>query len=149
MKISNIPKLIEYTNEKLKDVDFNEGLYEVDFIVNANCDYLDNLIFDLDGGKYLWGQGCEEPMLAVENITLKKSDIAIIGSNKDTLRFTFNGITYIQFKAKELIDKINSYTEKINITVVGRGNINVWGGRQTPQILIDEIDISNCDINSF
>lgn len=88
-------------------------------------------------------------MLAVENITLKKSDIAIIGSNKDTLRFTFNGITYIKFKAKELIDKINSYTEKINITVVGRGNINVWGGRQTPQILIDEIDISNCDINSF
>jgi len=37
---NNVDKLVEYANEKLKDVNFNEGYYEADFVVQGNCSYL-------------------------------------------------------------------------------------------------------------
>jgi len=77
----------------------------------------------------------------IENITIDKKDISVIGTNKDTLKFSFNGITYIKFKAKELINEISTYDGKLNISAAGRGNINEWGGKRTPQILLEEIEI--------
>lgn len=141
IKITNIPKLTAYANEKLKDINFNEGFYEADFVVQGNCSYLNQLIDDLDRGRFLWGQGCEEPVIVIENITIDKKDITVIGTNKDTLKFSFNGITYIKFKAKELINEISTYNGKLNISAAGRGNINEWGGKRTPQILLEEIEI--------
>lgn len=146
LKNSNVEKLLNYCNVQLKDVDFNEGAYDVDFVVNGNCSYLKNLIFELEKGRGLFGQGNPEPVIAIENITLPQSKISIIGSNKDTVRFEYNGITYVKFKALKIIEELKNYN-KINITVIGRGNINEWGNRRTPQILID--DISFEEINEF
>lgn len=147
IKISNISKLYDYANEKLKDINFNEGFYEVDFIVNGNCSYLPNMIVDLDNGKYIYGQNCPEPVIAVNNITVDRNNIQIIGSNKDTLKITFNNIVYVKFKAQELIEELKQYQDKISLTIVGRGNLNEWGGRVTPQIFIDDIEIK--ELNEF
>ena len=141
LKKSNIPKLTEYANKALKDINFNEGFYEADFIVQGNCSYLSNMIEELDEGKTLWGQGCPEPIIIVEDIHIDAKNIEIIGANKDTLRFNFNGITYIKFKARTLIDEIFCYTGKLNIVAAGRGNINEWAGKRSPQILLEEIEI--------
>lgn len=149
IKVSNIPKLLQYANTKLANVDFNEGFYEADFIVQGNCSYLSDMIIELNKGKSIWGQGCSEPIIIVKNITIDTKDISVIGAYKDTLKFTFNGITYIKFKAKELIDKIFLYNGKLNITVAGRGNINEWGGKRTPQILLEEIEIKESDPYDF
>ena len=132
IKESNIPKLIDYANEKLKDVNFNEGFYEADFIVHGNCSYLADMIEDLERGRTLWGQHNDEPIIIVEDITIDSKDISIIGSYKDTVRFTFNGITYVKFKAKALIEELFLYNGKLNITAAGRGNINEWGGKRSP-----------------
>lgn len=140
---SKIDKLIQYANEKLKNINFNEGFYEADFIVKGNCSYLGSMIEDLDKGKKFFGQGNAEPIIIVENISLDKGNLQVIGSNKDTLKFSFNGVTYIKFKATKLINELNDYSNKLSITVAGRGNINEWGGNKTPQILIDEIEIKN------
>ena len=48
IKTTNIDKLINFANEQLKDINFNEGFYEADFIVNGNCSYLKDLIIDID-----------------------------------------------------------------------------------------------------
>lgn len=151
IKTNNIDKLLTYSNEKLKNIDFNEGFYEADFIVKGNSSILSKIIFDLEDGKGFWGQGCPEPVFVVENISVNKKDISIIGKNSDTLKFTFNGITYIKFKALETIDMIETFSDdlKLNITVAGKSNVNSWGGKQTPQILIDEIEFKEMAVEDF
>lgn len=75
--------------------------------------------------------------------------IQIIGQNKDTIRFNFNGITYIKFKAKKLIEELDAYRGKINMTVVGRPAVNRWNGTETPQIQIEEIEIKKNSAYDF
>lgn len=65
----------------------------------------------------------------------------IIGSNADTLRFTYNGTTFVKFKCKDLIEEIRYIKDEYFFNIIGRANINRWGGRETPQILIDELEI--------
>lgn len=138
---SNIEKLTNFMNTKLKDVNFNEGFYEVDFIANKDEDIRD-LIFDLNKGKALWGQGNEEAMILIENIEI--NDYSVIGSNKDTLKFTYNGVTYIKFKCKNLINTFNGQSLPMTVNVVGKAAVNEYKGFITPQILIEDIEIKNC-----
>lgn len=146
---SCIDKLNAYANEKLKDINFNEGFYEADFVVKGNCSYLGQLIKELDAGKALFGQGCKEPIIVVEDIPINPKEISVIGKNADTIRFTFNGITYIKFKATELIDELKTHSDKITISVAGRANVNRWGGRETPQIQIEEIEVKDTSKYDF
>jgi len=45
----------------------------------------------------------------------------------------FNGMTYMIFKAQDVIDEIKAFNNDIlNITCAGRANINKWGGRMVP-----------------
>lgn len=147
LKESNIDKLVKYANETLKDINFNEGFYEVDFDVNGNCSYLKTMIQELtEGGEY-WGQGCPEPLIYVKNINIDSSDISIKGQN--TVAFKFNDIEYIKFKDDELADLVNSFNGKININIVGHPQINEWMGRTTNQIRIEAIEINESNIYDF
>lgn len=149
IKVNDIPKLYEYANKELANINFNEGFYEADFVVNGNCSYLNDMILDLARGKDFYGQNCAEPIIISENITIDTAAIQTIGTNKDTLKFVFNDITYIKFKAKDLINELAQYNGKISITVAGKGNINSWGGKETPQIFIEEIEINEMDKYGF
>lgn len=149
IKVNDIPKLYEYANKELANINFNEGFYEADFVVNGNCSYLNDMILDLARGKDFYGQNCAEPIIISENITIDTATIQTIGTNKDTLKFVFNDITYIKFKAKDLINELAQHNGKISITVAGKGNINSWGGKETPQIFIEEIEINEVDKYGF
>lgn len=142
--VSNIDKLIQFANQKLADVDFNEGSYDVDFICKGKDDYISDLIFDLEPGSQYWGQGCPEPAIAITNISVPAAALSVIGQNKDTLRFNYNGITYVKFKCKKLIETLPTSGDLL-ISIVGRGNINKWAGRETPQIMIDDIEIKQLE----
>lgn len=141
LKNSNVDKLITYANNELKDIDFNEGFWEVDFIVNGNCSYLKDLIQELVDGKEYWGQGCPEALIAIENVTIDTKDFNFKGPERNTVAFNFNDIEYIKFKDDNLVNLISQYSGKINVTIVGVPQINEWGGRVTKQIQIKEIEI--------
>ena len=126
-------KLVDYANDKLKDVDFNEGFYEADFVVQGNYSEITNLVMDIGSQSKLWGQTSDEPVIIIENITIPKAQIQMIGSKKDTVKFVFNGMTYMIFKAQDIIDQISETPgDTLNITCAGRANINTWGGRTVP-----------------
>ena len=147
-----IDSLTNYSNDKLKDIDFNENYYEADFVVTGNCTYLSPLILDIASANTIWGQGNKKPIVISTDITIDVNDINICGSNNDTFRFTFNNITYIKFKASDLIEQIKPYKEKggkINITVAGECKINRWQNQELPQIGIKEIEIKECSVNDF
>lgn len=133
---------LEYADEKLKDVDFNENVYEVDLIVQGDNPYLSNIITSLGELSEIWGQGMEEPLIAIENIHLSKNDVQAIGAKGDTVKFTVNGITYIKFKDEDLLEKL---TENLtmNVTILGKANLNEFMGNITPQIFIENYEI--CD----
>ena len=81
-------------------------------------------------------------MIYIKDINLEKSDIQIIGSRADTLKFEKFGITYIKFFAKDMIEELNKYSS-IKLEIVGRANINEWMGRKTPQIMIENYEIKD------
>ncbi len=149
IKISNISKLYDYANKELANINFNEGFYEADFIVNGNCSYLNEMIFDLWKGKNIYGQNCPEPIIITQNLTIRPDNIKIIGAYKDTVKITFNNTTFMKFKAKELIEQLQNYPGGFIATIVGRPSVNSWNGTETPQILIEDIEINKIDNNTF
>ena len=151
LKKSNIDKLVDYANEKLADVDFNEGFWEVDFLVNGNCSYLSELIEELSDYNELWGQGNPEILIAVENININPKIITFRGEDNNTIAFTFNGIEYIKFKDDELTEILQDArkNDSINLTIVGTPQINTWGGKSTKQIQIKAVEVKETNIYDF
>lgn len=139
-KVSNKEKLIEYCNEKLKDIDFNEGVYSADFILGDDINKNTELIKDIYFNHSIFGQGCDEPLLVTEDISLTKNDIFIMGKTADTIKFTYKGIEYIQFRAKKLIKDIQNL-DTFTITVIGRAGLNTFMGQEKPQITIIDYNI--------
>lgn len=130
----------KYANEALKDIDFGENVYDVNFIRTAAEKDISNIIFDLDQYRYLYGQNIDEPLIYISDINLTKNDIQIIGKNADTVKFEKFGITYIKFHAKDLINELGLYNE-MRVELVGRPNVNEWMGNYTPQIMIEDLEV--------
>lgn len=131
-----------YANDKLKDIDFGENVYDVNFISSANNKELEKIVNDLGSYPQLWGQHNPEPLIYIKDINLTPNDIQIIGKNKDTVKFEKFGITYIQFHAKQLIEDLSNLND-IKMEIVGKANINKWMGRITPQVFIEGYEISD------
>lgn len=131
-----------YANEKLKDIDFSENVFNVNFCEFAAQDNLQELVMELGSATDIYGQGLPEPLIYVQDINLSSSDIEIIGKNKDTLKFTKFGITYIRFHAKDMIEDLSKYSN-MKINLVGKANINEWMGNVTPQIFIEEYEVED------
>ena len=138
----NLDKFFSYSNDSLKDVELGEKCYSVNFIRDAMDNDIDNLIRDVGEYGYIWSNQNDEPTLYIDNIILSTNEIQIIGTNRDTVKFIKNGITYIKFKANELIDELSGMKDII-MKIVGRCNINEWNGIKSPQIIIDDYEIIN------
>lgn len=82
-------------------------------------------------------------MIAITNLVVLPNEIKVIGKNKDTLRIEKNGITYIKFRAKDLIEELKSFSNEMDITLVGRPNINTWLGQELPQIFIVDMEVQD------
>ena len=143
---------INAMNHILKDVEY-DSTYRVDFIVDVE-DVSVKLITDLGRFEDIICQGIEEPMLAIENISLAKDCFEIFGKNEDTVSFMIDEIKYIQFKCKEgnpLYDWIqNAWDENDSVTfnIVGKPSINEYNGVRTPQIIIEDVVVISSDSNS-
>lgn len=136
----NLDKFFSYSNDSLKDVELGEKCYSVNFIRDAMDNDIDNLIRDVGKYEYIWSNQNDEPTLYIDNIILSTNEIQIIGTNRDTVKFIKNGITYIKFKANELIDELSGM-KNIIMKIVGRCNINEWNGIKNPQIIIEDYEI--------
>lgn len=130
-------------NDILRDVEY-DSTYRVDFIMDVD-DITVKIVTDLARLEDIIGQGIEEPMLAIENISLTKEQFEIFGKNEDTISFMIDEIKYIQFKCKEgnqLYDWIqNAWDENDSVVfnIVGKPSINEYNGVRTPQIIIEDV----------
>lgn len=149
IKNSDLANFHKIANEELKDYDFGENIYFVDFERECYETDLKDIIYDLTQYIDYYGQQCAEPLIAVKDLIIHKNNIQCIGRNSDTLKIEKNGIVYIKFFARELIDDLMQYGDEIKITVVGTANVNEWMGTVTPQIFIKDIEIEEVNNLAF
>ena len=140
IKDDNLRAFHEYANDALKNINFSEGAYDINFSRVDSDEDLEKLIFELGSAYKVWGQGCPEPLIYIHDMHVNSSEIQIMGTNKDTLKVTKNNIAYIKFHAKDMIEELNKCNE-IKMNIVGRANINSWMGILSGQIFIENYEI--------
>jgi single-stranded-DNA-specific exonuclease len=105
-------------------------------------------INEIDHANWIWGTGVKEPIVAIENITIKRSDIHVQGKNFDSISFMVDDIKFVQFKMPEdheLLSWASSWdgedTDEITLNVVGEVSISEYKGTYTPQVVIKECEV--------
>ena len=138
----NFNQFINYSNQALADFDFTP-CYKVDFIFYGD-DFRGADIVEIAELKSLWGQGVEEPLVAIEHINIHNGNVTLMSPDKSpTLKITLpNGTSLIKFKSsQEEYEKLHSETGCITINVVGKCERNIWNGIVSPQIIIEDYEI--------
>lgn len=151
LPIDDKEKAISMMNNILKDTEY-DSTYCVDFILDIEHITI-SLIIKLSQFEDIICQGINEPMLAIENISLTRDCFEVFGKNEDTISFMVNDIKYIQFKCKngnQLYDFLqNAWDDNDSITfnIVGKPSINEYKGVRTPQIIIEDVEVINTSGN--
>lgn len=150
IKKNDIDRLVNYANEALKDINFNENFYEADFVVPANYSDLYDLVYSIGEKSKYWGQGNKEPVIIVEDLTVPKSSVKVMGSKGDTMKIEFNRMTYLFFKAADAIEEFNNTDgDTIKLNIAGKASLNHFRGNTTPQIIVDQYEIKPVSIYDF
>ena len=139
---SNFDKFIEYSNNALKDYDFSPS-YKVDYIFKHDDMNIKDVL-DLANLKSVWGQGIEEPLIAIERIKINSDNIRLMSADKNpTLKITLpNGMSLIKFKSsQEEYESLCTKLGCVTINIVGRCERNIWNGIVSPQIIVEDYEI--------
>jgi single-stranded-DNA-specific exonuclease len=130
-----------YANEALRTIDFGENAYDVNFVRASNAADLSNLVMELGEASAIWGQNNPQPLIHVAAATVSPSSIRVMGANQDTVRIDIDGIPYIKFHAKDLIQELKAQAKPFAMEIVCKPNLNEWMGRITPQMIIEYCEI--------
>lgn len=140
LKESNIVPFVRYANKKLKDINFGNSTIEV---CGINPPY--PALTDFALHNRLYGNGIPQPAFAFV-FSCDEHTYRIMGSRQDTIKFTNQGIDFIQFHAKETINLLNEIQGLKTITLVGRPQMNEFRGVQNLQIVIDDIMVDKYEL---
>lgn len=133
---------IEFSNKALESFDFTP-CYKVDFIFNGG-DFKGKDIIEIAELKSIWGQGIDEPYVAIENVKISSENIHLMSADKNpTLKISLpNGTSLIKFKSShEEYEKLKSEMGCVTINVVGRCERNIWNGTVSAQLIIEDYEI--------
>ena len=128
----------------LREFDFSL-VYKVDAIFQAD-DFRGEDIVEVGGLKTFWGKMIDEPYIAIERIKLTPQNTQLMSKDKSpTLKITLpNGVTLIKFGfSEEEYNELVAPMMTTTINVVGQCRQNIWGGRVTGQIEIEDFEITN------
>lgn len=145
----NLSELHARANKDFAQYNFDSSYYEPDFVCHALDERLSELIADINSYKNVWSQQNDEPIIYVYEIHFSKADVQIMGKNKDTVKIVKNGVAYMKFFAKDLIEELDSFGGQMKMEVIGRANLNEWMGKVTPQIYIDSYEIKEDKLIDF
>lgn len=140
----NREAFLDYADKELKNIDFTETYYEVDYEFTDKDDLYEPII-QLGMASQLWGQGVSAPVIAIKDAQIFKRDVQVMGKNKEHLKFKINGVDCVKFFAKDLISEIEG-VGSFTITLLGKANINNWMGSVSPQLMIDSCEVN---VNTF
>lgn len=141
-----IEEFLNKTDEILADMP-DEPMYYVDYIYEGN-QVEPQHILDIAAYEEFWGKDVDEPMIAVKGLKVSRDMITLMSPDKKpTLKITLpNKVSLIKFgSSQEEYDRLcpdNDYTV-VEINVVGTCNKNEWNGWVTPQVFIEDYELSD------
>lgn len=144
IKDKDFNSFIERTNKMLEGMEFTPT-YDVDFIFEDG-DFDSSIIYEIDEMKPLWGQQFEEPWIAVKDIKITPANIQLLSQDKNpTIKITLpNGVVLMKFKATPAEFEKLCFPGRVSyIDIVGTCAVNTYMGNSTPQILIEEYNITS------
>ena len=131
------------TDEALASISA-EPVYYVDYIYTG-ADVQASDILTIAGLSDLWGKDMDEPYIAIENLKVSKDMVTVYRKTSNTLKITLqNKISLMIFNAtnKDCENFEEFDTTYITINAVGKCNINEWMGNQTPQLFVEDYEIT-------
>lgn len=135
---SNLDAFIDYANQTLP-ADAFENCYTVDYVLNCNDYGIAPLFYTLASEDKYYGNGVDEIEVVVRGIPT--SAAMIMGPNKNSVKFNCNGIDYVRFNDEEFVELIQQ-NKQSEIAVYGILQINSYMGKETPQLIIKDYEIS-------
>ena len=136
LKAEKLNSLIEYANNELNSEDF-ENCYLVDYVLDADENNSD-LLYSLASHPEYFGNQIDEIKVIIKNIPL--ANIMIMGTNRDSIKISNNGIDYVRFKDADFIDEVQHNRSKL-LTCLVRLNLNEWMGKKSVQGFIDDYEL--------
>lgn len=125
----------------------DEPMYYVDYIYEGNQVEAQHIL-DIANYEEFWGKDIDEPMIAIKNLKVSRDMITLMSPDKKpTLKITLpNKVSLIKFgSSQEEYDKLcpdNDYTV-VEVNIVGTCNKNEWNGWITPQVFIEDYELSD------
>lgn len=138
----NLSDFHDWANTTLEEVDFGEGVYDVNFVRAAADKDIEALVFDLAKYEDTWGQQNPEALIYIHDLNITRNDYQIMGKNQDTLKITKFGVSYMKFFAKDLIAQLEQMDE-IKINLIGKANMNEWMGNYSAQVFIEAYELED------
>ena len=121
-----------------------EPIYYVDYIYNG-ADVQSDDILTIANLSNLWGKDFDEAIVAVENLKVSKDMITIYRKTGNTLKISLpNKISLMKFNAtdEECFKLENFEGAYLSLNIVGKCNQNEWMGSVSPQIFIEDYEIT-------
>ena len=138
-----LDSFIKWSNEELKDISIDNGVYYVDFIRNNTSEDIPDIVADIYNHRHIWGVANKPPLIGVMDIVVSRSDIQVLGSKRDTIKINKNGVSYMFFRqSPETVEKFLQW-DSIQLDIAGTMNMNIWAGTATPQIIVQGYNLRN------
>ena len=140
-KKENEEKIYKYIQDKFADNKIKLPSISVVKQFDLEKDDLPKCLFGFaDQWDYLWNNDLLRPVFAIK-FKLNVSDVQIIGKNKNTLRFSKDGVTFVKFKESE--DWLDDMSEReLLVSTICNLSINFWNGRKYYQAIVEEWEIN-------
>ena len=138
-----IEEFLEKTDIALADM-ASEPVYYVDYIYNG-ADVNPQDILAISDLSDLWGKDMDEAMVAVKDIKISKELVVVYRKTSNTLKITLpNKVSLMKFNATDeecemLENQTGAY---IQMDIVGKCHKNEWLGNVSPQIFIEDWEVT-------
>ena len=146
---NQIDDIVNYFDTNINKEIFNNTLYEVDYWFHTGETIDIQMLKEIAEYDYLWNSSIPQPKFAFD-LNYAAENIQTMGSNNDSLKIYYNGISFIAFKCPELIEALKEQ-DRGHITIIGSAQINEYNGYRNIQVIIDDIEIfkESNNINSI
>ena len=143
IEVKNLHNFIEKTNELLKD-ESDEPIYYVDYIYDGLHINPQNIL-DIASLANVWGQDVHESLIALEHLKITKDMVTLMSPDKNpTIKISLPcGVSLLKFKSSQEEYERFLADGAIDVDIVGTCNINEWNGKITPQIFIEDYNITD------
>lgn len=141
IKFDNTYKLFQLISE-MPSID--EPIYHIYGIYNDKT-ISDQIIKNIAKYDFLWGSGVDDPIFLIENITVNKYNINLLGAKQNNIEFMYHNIKFKMFSKggslTELYRDIINTGDNIKFSIIGKFTVDY----KVPQVMIEDLMFEKSD----